>query len=92
MVMVDTCVRVACLMVDNDELCIVTADLKITYVLSICCGPSSTVTIMTLKSVIVHPFFAASSNGRIDLTHTTSDSPICPTRLFQFNGTTSFKL
>ncbi|GFW37979.1 hypothetical protein TNCV_4631801 [Trichonephila clavipes] len=38
---------------------------------------------MTLKSVIVHPFLPASSNGRIASTRLTSDSPICPTCLFQ---------
>ncbi|GFX10698.1 uncharacterized protein TNCV_147401 [Trichonephila clavipes] len=47
---------------------------------------------MTLKSVTLHPFLLASSNGLIASTHMTNDYPICPTRLLRFNDTTSFKL
>ncbi|GFV17432.1 uncharacterized protein TNCV_2901441 [Trichonephila clavipes] len=47
---------------------------------------------MTLKSATVHSFLSASFNGRITPIHMTSDSPICPTSLFQFNDATSFKL
>ncbi|GFU10582.1 hypothetical protein TNCV_1772631 [Trichonephila clavipes] len=47
---------------------------------------------MKLKSATVHSFLPASSNGRIASTHVTSDSPICPTYLFQPNDTISFKL
>ncbi|GFX21799.1 hypothetical protein TNCV_2310781 [Trichonephila clavipes] len=92
MVMVDTRVRVVRLMVDNDESSAVTADLTIKFVLLICCGPRSIATIMALKSAAVHPFLPASSNGRSASTHMRSDSPICPTSLFQSNDTTSFKL
>ncbi|GFT43482.1 hypothetical protein TNCV_815271 [Trichonephila clavipes] len=44
-----------------------------------CAGVSgrSNSTIKTLKSVTVHPFLPASSNGRIASTYMTSDSPIC---------------
>ncbi|GFV37679.1 hypothetical protein TNCV_2707941 [Trichonephila clavipes] len=47
---------------------------------------------MTLKSVTVPLLLPASSNSRIASTHMKSDSPICPTSLFQSNDTTSFKL
>ncbi|GFT33289.1 hypothetical protein TNCV_4767681 [Trichonephila clavipes] len=90
--MVDTRVRVARLIVDNDESGAMTADLTINLSTPICCGPRSTTTIMTLKSVFVHPFLPASSNGRIASTHMTNDSPFCPTCLFQSNDTTSFIL
>ncbi|GFV45986.1 hypothetical protein TNCV_1921151 [Trichonephila clavipes] len=78
--------RAARLMDDNSELGAVTADLTINVS---SCGHRSTATIMTLKSAIVHPFLPVSSNGRIASTHMTSDSPICPTCLFQSNDTTS---
>ncbi|GFV06851.1 hypothetical protein TNCV_1962721 [Trichonephila clavipes] len=91
MFMVDTCVRVVHLMIDNDESSIVTADLTTNLASLICCVPRRTATIMTLRSATVHPFLPASSNGCIASTHMTSDFPICATSLFQSNDTTSFK-
>ncbi|GFV26414.1 hypothetical protein TNCV_5087251 [Trichonephila clavipes] len=74
-------------MVDNESGTEI-ADLTINL---ICCDPKSTATIMVLKSATVHSLLA-SSNGHIALAHVRSDSPICPTYLFQSNYTASFKL
>ncbi|GFX31756.1 hypothetical protein TNCV_170891 [Trichonephila clavipes] len=77
-------------MVDNDEPCAVTAFMTINL-------PSRSAVALgryhqDAESATVHPFLPASSNDRIASTHMTSDSPICPTCLLQFNDTTSFKL
>ncbi|GFW35494.1 hypothetical protein TNCV_3071221 [Trichonephila clavipes] len=88
MVAVDTRLRVTRLIVDNDELGAGTADFDNQSFPPICCSHSLTATIMKQNSSIVHPFLPASSNGRIASTHMTSDSPICPTCLFQLNDTT----
>ncbi|GFX75258.1 hypothetical protein TNCV_3042811 [Trichonephila clavipes] len=85
--MVDTRVPVARLMVDDDVSGAVTADLTINLS-SQYAGALS----RPLKSVIVHPYLLASSNGSSALTQLTSDSPICPTCLFQSNDMTSSRL
>ncbi|GFX07242.1 hypothetical protein TNCV_2972191 [Trichonephila clavipes] len=92
MVMVDTHVWIASLMVDNDESVALTVDLTINLSSRSAVAHRSTATIITLKSDTVHSLLSASSNDRITSTHMTSDSPICITCLFQSNDTTSFKL
>ncbi|GFV97958.1 hypothetical protein TNCV_5069981 [Trichonephila clavipes] len=77
-----TCVRIIRMMYDNDELDTVTDNQSVLW---ISCG-------RRLTTAICHPFLPASSKGCIASTHMTSDSPICPTCLFQFNDMTSFKL